>query len=282
MSLRNALSLLSPSKPFLEGEIAGIQGVPTRHMYMIAAVGLLQSCNRPVKILEIGSWCGSSALSWAAALDKLLPSKGTLLCIDPWEAYFGEKDLKKGANYAQMTQIAQSDLAYNLFLHNIQFAPKTIPIDHFRGPANRILPYLADESFDLVYIDGSHYYKDASHDMEHAKRLVRDGGFICGDDLEMHLSEVDAAKTKKLTTEDYVQDLKTQRWFHPGVTLAVNEHFGEEVSVYEGFWIVQKNKKQYSKINLNGQTSFVPDHLSNIIMVHPVTSNQAQQKPVAV
>ena len=55
-----------------------------------------------------------------------------------------------------MDEIAQIGLAYDCFLHNIAFAPKNICINHFRGYSADVLPYLSDESFDMIYIDGDH------------------------------------------------------------------------------------------------------------------------------
>ena len=50
---------------------------------------------------------------------------------------------------------------------------------------------------------------------------------------------------------DLVKDPKTGRNFHPGVTLAVDEIFGE-VSMWGGFWAMQRQGKGWKKFSLKG------------------------------
>src|SRR4029077_6478743 len=60
------------------------QGTPTRLHYMLATVRLLalRRCGRPLRILEIGSWAGGSALTWAEGIARYNAGKGSVLCID--------------------------------------------------------------------------------------------------------------------------------------------------------------------------------------------------------
>ena len=48
---------------------------------------------------------------------------------------------------------------------------------------------LKDEFFDIVDIDGSHYYLDIYHDIVNSERILMPGRLICGDDLEIQLHE---------------------------------------------------------------------------------------------
>ena len=74
--IRSLLEIISEkldhiNQPILE-EVKGIRGDPIRHPYMSAIVWYLaNSINRDnLKILEIGSYVGSSLFTWIEALKK--------------------------------------------------------------------------------------------------------------------------------------------------------------------------------------------------------------------
>jgi hypothetical protein len=75
------------------------------------------------------------------------------------------------------------------------------------------------------------------------------GGYICGDDLELQMGEVDRNLASAHRDKDLVRDASTGTDFHPGVTLAVGEFFGE-VSAYAGFWVMQKAGGAWRKVAL--------------------------------
>jgi predicted O-methyltransferase YrrM len=57
----------------------------------------------------------------------------------------------------------------------------------FHGPADKHLPRLVDggEAFDLMLIDGGHRFDDAFIDAHYAKSLLRPGGIMLIDDVQM-------------------------------------------------------------------------------------------------
>ncbi len=86
---------------------------------------------------------------------------------------------------------------------------------------------------------------------------------MCGDDLELQVSEINLENAKKNIDSDFIPDPKTNNWFHPGVTLAVGEFFGE-VSVWEGFWAMRKRGASWEKVvweELDLGNVLVPEHL---------------------
>jgi hypothetical protein len=56
--------------------------------------------------------------------------------------------------------------------------------------------------------------------------LVKNGGYQCGDDLDLQLHQIDIANALKFSNKDYIVDPKTKSYFHPGVTLAVGKLIG--------------------------------------------------------
>mgnify|MGYP005994576693 CR=1 FL=1 len=58
---------------------------------------------------------------------------------------------------------------------------------------------------------------------------------------------------------DYIKDPKTNKNYHPGVTVAISEIFGE-VSSWGGFWAMQKINNNWNKISLKDMPIIYPKH----------------------
>lgn len=115
-----------------------------------------------LRFLEVGSFEGRSAC-WMA--DHLLTGEGcVLLCVDTFDAY---QDQERN------------------FDHNIRARESTYKkIVRLRGRSQQILPFLPDNEFDFIYVDGSHLGLDALSDAVAAWRLAKQGGIIVFDDYE--------------------------------------------------------------------------------------------------
>ncbi len=129
-----------------------------------------------------------------------------------------------------------------------------------RGNSAEVLKDLAKGAYDLVYIDGSHYYDAVMADLTLGSVLVRDGGIFCGDDLEAQVGQVDAAFVERSIKEDFVTDPATGASFHPGVALACHRFFGRAVPAAIGFFFLQKAGDGYRDVSLAGHLPIIPDH----------------------
>lgn len=257
MSSLDELAVLFPHEPYFLGNTMGVMGEPLRHLYMTAAAATLRELGRAVRVLEIGSWIGFSTLTWAQALDDLPPHKGSILCVDPWASYWSPAEIQAGGVMATMDFMARSELSYNLFRHNLTFAPPDIRIGHVRGRSDQVLPYFADGAFDLIFIDGDHLYPAVANELREADRLLAEGGLLCGDDLERQATAAECAAVD--TSIHYTQDPATGVPYHPGVTRAVAEALGP-VSAYEGFFVMRKTGGGYAPVDLTGRTASIPRH----------------------
>ena len=76
-----------------------------------------------------------------------------------------------------------------------------------------------------MLIDGSHYYQDVSKDIKLALRILKPGGIISVNNLEILPSASSAAAAKEHPGEDYAPHTEGSS-FHPGVALAVYELLG--------------------------------------------------------
>lgn len=243
---------------------SGFQGAhaPERQVFISAAASLLRDRTPPLRILEIGSYLGASALTWARAIDTLTGKPGFVTCVDTWSGgHLDPEFLKSHEPLAEemVRYLAGSDTAYRIFQNNIVTAPTSVPIRHHRGSSADIVPHLDAATFHVVYVDGSHRYEDVALDVQNADRALRANGFICGDDLELQLHECDADNARRHAQDDFIVDPRTGARFHPGVSLAVGERFGR-VSVYSGFWIMQKTTAGYRPVDLRDADGLLPLH----------------------
>ena len=150
------------------GEIR-VEGASTFNNLHVIRECLLEQ--RPSRTLEIGLAHGASALAILATLQSTGVSDFHHTAIDPFQ-----HRLFKGS-------------ACRL-LREAGFA------DHFRlleEPSAIALAGLAraGESFDFVYVDGSHLFEDVFVDLYYAAGLLREGGLVLLDDCrDPHVAKV--------------------------------------------------------------------------------------------
>lgn len=198
---------------------------------------LSKSKSEDYKVLEVGSWGGQSAVLWASVCKEF--SKGRVFCVDTWMASINSPDIMKNAT--------KKDKIMKLFLHNIYSSGLKKYINPIRGTSDEISKVLKPKTFDFVYIDGDHAYSQFKRDLINYSKFCKIGEIVCGDDLELLPSEVDLENARNHKEEDYIEDPKTGKAFHPGITLAVKEFF-KEVGMLNGFWAVRKTGRGWKKI----------------------------------
>jgi len=235
---------------------------PVRQLFMTGAVWLLgeETPARPLAILEVGSWTGGSALTWGEALIRYSAPRARLTCIDLWEP-FSDIDANPAPFYALADRALKDGIVFDAFLKNIASLRDKIDIDVRKGHSAEIMTSLPPASFDIVFIDGNHAYPAVRADITNGLALVRDGGIICGDDLEIQAADVDREVAIESPNIDFMPLPGTKMSFHPGVTLAVGETFGR-VSNFEGFWAMRKTPSGWQPVTLAGMPFHTPPHLA--------------------
>jgi hypothetical protein len=166
----------------------------------------LMKNNKITKIVEVGSWLGSSTRHMAS----LLPENGVLYAVDTWQGSIEN-------------QVLQADLLptlYEQFLSNVIHAgltDKIIPMKMTSQQAANELK-LNEESFDLIYIDAAHDTQSVLDDLHSYFPFVANHqGILCGDD-----------------------------WWHEPVRIAVLQFAQEHaLTVYadHNFWFVAQEGK---------------------------------------
>lgn len=245
--------------------LASVQGKIYRHYYMQKLMeNYCLTANGKIMVLEIGSWAGSSAITWAEAIKRHGKESGMVFCVDPWINYYIDSlDDKKTWVLRTMAKSFINNKIFHLFNHNITASKHDDIIIILKSYSHNLLPMFRSHQFDIVYIDGNHLYDAVLCDITNAAALLKDGGIICGDDLELQYEEVFSDNFRKFHNIDVCTDPHTNKRFHPGVTLAVWEYFKCEVSCWDGFWAMQKNNDIWEKVSIKFEdnTIIIPKHL---------------------
>jgi predicted O-methyltransferase YrrM len=228
LSLRHLLGILS-------GVHANqLWGERTRIFEHIVSLEVSKSNSRA---LEIGTWFGAGSTQ---LILKHLASDGQFYSVDSWSA---EADLGKSA-HPSMAAKRMSFETLNAWLYSsislfrsAQKLPKAKLIQIRAKSEDLREMFSPDFKFDLIYIDGSHLYKDIMIDLDFALRNIKAGGLICGDDLDLGLDEKYFNLAKENLESDLVV-LPDGKVFHPGVLAAVSKYF-TKVDSENGFWWVR-------------------------------------------
>lgn len=180
---------------------------------------IINANNKPeIKILEIGSWCGCSTLILGAAAKM---SRGQVVCVDWW----------RGADDYNALASKHRDI-FKIFWKRIVGAGLQDVVIPIRGKSEYVLPLLRAGQFDFIFLDGDHRYCGIKHDIQQSKRLVKNGGLICGHDCECKPTPELLPILEAHKNEDYVRGL------HCGVILAVSEEF-KKYELENIFWKVK-------------------------------------------
>jgi predicted O-methyltransferase YrrM len=126
----------------------------------------LKALARPVDVLEVGSWEGRSTLFLLWYLRE-----GKLTAVDTWEG---------GAEHQHMADLRALERRFD---HNVSaFRSRLVKR---KGRSSIVLAELASnavESFDFIFIDGSHFADDVMLDAVMAWQLLRKDGVLVFDD----------------------------------------------------------------------------------------------------
>ena len=177
------------------------------HFFMWAE--LLQAWRgKPVRVLEIGSWEGRSALFFL----NFLPNS-RIVCVDP---FGGSAEHQLDPYYAENAAKSEGRFDRNL-------AGFRDRVEKIKGSSAKILPELgiSGRRFDVAYIDGSHMAADVYADAVLAWSLVEPGGILIFDDYEW--GEMDAEHERpKLGIDAFLRTIEGRyRELHRGWQIAI-------------------------------------------------------------
>jgi predicted O-methyltransferase YrrM len=125
----------------------------------------------PVRVLEIGSWEGRSALFFLNYF-----SASHVVCVD---TFGGNVEHMRNPHFAALVPETERRFDANVAAFGTR-------VEKIKGPSTDVLPQLgiASRRFDIVYVDGSHLPADVYSDGALAWPMVARTGIVIFDDYE--------------------------------------------------------------------------------------------------
>lgn len=127
--------------------------------------------NEKFNLLEVGSYIGSSTLIFGDTLQKYLGEKFNIICIDPFQSYV-LKNEKEWGLVEFSKGIEQMFFYFNYNISQKKWRSNLILLRKSRKQAEDFLKN-SKLSFDFLYIDGSHFYKDVKYDLESYSKMLK-------------------------------------------------------------------------------------------------------------
>ena len=142
---------------------------------------------KPNVVIEVGSFLGYSAIKMAKEVKRLgLPTK--IICVDTWlgspehyRMYKAKEDIRIGYKNGYPT-------LYQKFITSVienDVQDIICPLPYPSSIAYKILKNIFEDidiKADFIFLDGSHEELDVKLDLYYYYQLLKDGGFMWGDD----------------------------------------------------------------------------------------------------
>lgn len=124
------------------------------------------------RYLEIGSFLGLSAVSFALSMVGRGNSDGTIFCVDTWQGSIEHDSIREhiGKDY------------FDKFVENIRRSGFSRWIRPLKGSSTEVVSLFRDQSLDIIFIDGDHTFEGALADMRNWWPKLKQGGIFLGHD----------------------------------------------------------------------------------------------------
>jgi predicted O-methyltransferase YrrM len=136
-------------------------------------------------VVEIGSWKGRSTIALASGA-AARPGGGVVYAIDP----------HRGGVPHRITGEPDS---YEAFLANLERAGVRDAVEPIRSTSREARPSVADDSVDVLFVDGSHRYEDVLDDLDTWRPALRVGAHVAMHDAVQYPGVAAALRERVLT-----------------------------------------------------------------------------------
>ncbi len=159
---------------------------------------------RPLTIIEVGTWKGASAFEMIETCEK----KCKMYCVDTWLGSIEHYDTIQRDENGYPT-------IFSDFWDNVKKAGYEEIITPITLPSAQAAKYLKEKGVqaDVIYIDASHEYKDTLEDMEAYWELLKPGGVFIGDDYHPDWKGVMNAVRQFIFLKDLECAVFSKTWF---------------------------------------------------------------------
>lgn len=187
-------------------------------------------------VAEVGTYDGGTSLAVAPIVKEM---NGKFIAVD-W--FKGNETIGGGGHGYNENQ---HDTVLNNFKHNINEVKCSDIVTIHDMPSLEASNLIEDKSLDICFIDADHRYKAVKADLLAYIPKIKDGGILCGHDLDEGIEIYFNTWTEKQLESD------TSKGGHAGVCQAVGEIIGlDKITRYSNFvWAVKINEnREFEKI----------------------------------
>ncbi|TAK56742.1 class I SAM-dependent methyltransferase [Patescibacteria group bacterium] len=140
---------------------------------------------KPKLVVEVGSWMGQSSINMASNIKAQgLSNDSCLLCFDTWlgsKEHWADKNLRKHLHLRNGYPTFFEDFMTNVLNNDVEDVLMPIPLTSVSG-AELLKEY--GIKADLIYVDGSHEFRDVYNDLEAFWQVLSPGAILFGDDWD--------------------------------------------------------------------------------------------------
>jgi predicted O-methyltransferase YrrM len=153
----------------LSSAISGIDGwLRLDEAWMLYEYARSLPRRRAVTVVEIGSWKGRSTV--ALALGVRAGGSGLVFAVDPHAGGWEHLEVRRETD------------TYSAFLNNIRVAGVDRIVKPLRMTSSSARNHFANNSVDMLFVDGSHKYEDVLRDIEDWRSALREGAVVAFND----------------------------------------------------------------------------------------------------
>ena len=146
--------------------------ISSRAIALHVSQDVIDMCKPHAACAELGVWKGEVTHAFTQRRPQ------TLYLIDPWTY-----QVEEFPNRWFSGKMAKSQNDMDVIFQKVNATFGHLPhVRIIREKSEVALPALEANSLDFIYIDGNHEYAPVLDDLRNAKRVVKPGGVIAGDD----------------------------------------------------------------------------------------------------
>jgi hypothetical protein len=174
--------------------------------------------DKPLVIVEVGSWKGLST-STMARLCKAKNASAKIIAIDTWLGApefwtWGKNEDIRGKSLLLQNGYPSVFYTFTKNMKKLGHDDMIAPLPMASVCAVDILKYYGITP-DIVYVDAAHEYESVKQDIQLYFKLVKDNGWIFGDDYSIHWHGVKKA-VDELFPDKMVEGVVWYKCKHPG------------------------------------------------------------------
>lgn len=146
------------------------------------------SRDKPLVIVEVGSWKGLSATRMASIVKELGFHSAKIVCVDTWLGApefwtWGRDDPTRGGSLGLVNGFPSVFYTFTKNVKSVGHDDVIVPFPISSVQGADVLKNLGVKA-DVIYVDGAHEFDAVSSDLQKYWPLLKTGGTLIGDDFD--------------------------------------------------------------------------------------------------